>query len=350
MLGGVIGATVASWGGIDLPLERELFGTTDPDGIAAAVDGWCRSELGARIARYVFFDASSGSVHGVELTDGRAVVVKGHRPDADVAYLRATTAVQRALAASGFPAPEPLAGPVRSGAGHLTAESFLAQSRPADARAPEVRAALAEGLARFVTLAAPEIDALQGHVHPLHRLVDGLYPVPHSRRFDFAATASGAEWIDDLMRDARGWLAATLPRIEVVAHGDWRAQNVSLRDGALDAVYDWESVAAMEEMGALAAAALTFGIDWSVHQDRRFSTPTEILAFVTDYAAARGTPLADDERARLARHLVVSLAYGARCEHADADTPPTGGDSQRSLLRALGGALLTDGLDALAAR
>ncbi len=100
------------------------------------------------------------------------------------------------------------------------------------------------------------------------------------------------------MRDARAALSARPAGPEVVAHGDWRVQNVSLRDGTLDAVYDWESVAAMEETAALAAAALTFGIDWSVRQERRFSTPTEVLAFVTDYGAARGAPLTDDERAR----------------------------------------------------
>ena len=67
----MIAAQVAAWGGVDLPLERHLFGTTDPDAIAAAVDAFCVEHLGAPIARYRFFDSSSGSVHGVELTDGR---------------------------------------------------------------------------------------------------------------------------------------------------------------------------------------------------------------------------------------------------------------------------------------
>src|SRR3954447_6101439 len=126
-LGDVIAAQVAAWGGVDLPLERALFGTIDPDGIAAAVDAWCAANLDARIARYRFFDSSSGSVHGVELTDGRAVVVKGHRPSAAVDHLGAALRVQWALAAAGFPAPEPLAGPTALGTGHLTAERLLPQ-------------------------------------------------------------------------------------------------------------------------------------------------------------------------------------------------------------------------------
>jgi hypothetical protein len=346
-LGSVIAAQLARWGGPDLPLERALFGTSDPDGIAAAVDAFCREQLSAGIARYRFFDSSSGSVHGVDLADGRAVVVKGHRPSADVDHLRAVIAVQRSLATTGFPAPEPLSGPTGTGAGHLTAERLLPQHRPADAHARDVRNMLATGLARFVALAATHLDAMRRVQHPLHRLVDGLYPVPHSPRFDFAATAAGAEWIDALMREARARLAAMPSEAEVVAHGDWRVQNVSIRNGAIDAVYDWESVAATQEMDVLAPAALTFGVDWSQPQPRRLSTPAEVLAFAFEYADARGTPLSGDERDRLASHLVVSLAYGARCEHADDVTPPTGDDSQRALLRAFGAPLLADGLDAL---
>jgi Ser/Thr protein kinase RdoA (MazF antagonist) len=347
-LGDVIAAQVDAWGGVDLPLERTLFGTTDPHAIASAVDACCVEHLGAPVARYRFFDSSSGSVHGVELTDGRAVVVKGHRPDAALDHLTAALEVQRTLAAAGFPAPAPLAGPTALGPGHLTAELLLPQHRPPDSHAPEVGAMLAAGLARFVALAAREPGTLRRVEHPLHRIVDGLYPVPHSPRFDFAATGSGAEWIDDLMRDARARLAALPPGTEVVAHGDWRVQNLSVRDGRIDAVYDWDSVAVTKEMGALAAAATTFGVDWSVPQARRLSTPDEIAAFAAEYADARGAPLTDDERIRLARHLVVTLAYGARCEHADrAGRPPQGEDSQRSLLRTLGPGLLADGLSAL---
>jgi hypothetical protein len=109
-------------------------------------------------------------------------------------------------------------------------------------------------------------------------------------------------------------------------------------------------VAVTQEMGALAAAALTFGVDWSVPQARRLSTAAEIVAFTAEYVGARGAPMADDERERLALHLVASLAYGARCEHADDARPPSGDDSQRAILRRFGPPLLDEGLDALIAR
>ena len=202
-LGTAIAAQLRAWGTDRLPNERARFGTEDPDTIAAVVDGWCRTHLGSRVARYRFFDSSSGSVHGVELADGRAVVVKGHRSAVDPRYLAAIVAVQRTLADTGFPAPRPLAGPVPLGDGLLTAEEYRSQSRPADAHDPAVRAVLAAQLVRFIARAEPHRTAMSALVHPLHRLVDGLYPVPHSERFDFAATADGAEWIDGLMRAAR---------------------------------------------------------------------------------------------------------------------------------------------------
>lgn len=64
----------------DLPLEREVFGTSQPSAIQSAVDASCRRHLGAGIERYEFFSSSIGSVHGVVLSDGRAVVVKDHGP------------------------------------------------------------------------------------------------------------------------------------------------------------------------------------------------------------------------------------------------------------------------------
>src|SRR2546423_14623194 len=88
-LGDVIGARCEEWDVTNLPLERAVFGSDDPDALAAAVDGWCRAHVGAGIARYCFFGSSSGSVHGVQLDDRREVVGKAHRPGLDRAYLDA---------------------------------------------------------------------------------------------------------------------------------------------------------------------------------------------------------------------------------------------------------------------
>src|SRR6516164_8922193 len=104
-LGAVIAQRLDEWGDHELPLERMLFGSSDPDRIAEAVDDWCRAHLGAAVDHYLFFDSSSGSVHGLTLTDGRAVVLKAHRPAVAAAYLRAVAVVQKALADGAYPAP-----------------------------------------------------------------------------------------------------------------------------------------------------------------------------------------------------------------------------------------------------
>ncbi len=252
-LGRVISARVEAWGGAELPLERLTFGTTEPDAIAAAIDAWCATFLGAGIEQYHFFDSSSGSVHGVRLRDGRDVVVKVHRPDLTLAYLDAISTVQRAFAEHGLPAPRPLTGPVPYGPVHITAETMLASGPPADGHDPAVRAALARGLARVVVVGrALELDGTDALHHPTAMPPDALYPPPHSARFDFEATAAGAEWIDAYARRARAALAAGDPGPDVLVHGDWRIENANVAAGEVVAIYDWDSVCVEPELFAVA--------------------------------------------------------------------------------------------------
>jgi len=346
-LGAVIAARLREWGALDLPVEREVFGTTRPEHLATAVDEWCRVYLGAPIERYEFFESSSGSVHGVVLTDGRSVVVKGHRAAVAREYLVVVRNVQAALAASGYPAPTPLAGPVVLGGGHVTAEVMLDRSPAVDGHDPGVRAALAAGLAHFIDLSRPHRDRFERVAHPMRVLENALYPTPHSPRFDFGSTAPGAEWIDDLRGRATQRLRLSPEVPGVVVHGDWRIENLGVRELRLVGVYDWDSVHVAAETSAVATAATTFSVDWTQRPARRFPGLREIGAFVSDYEAARGNAFTPDEHDVLAAGMVASLAYGARCEHADPARPPTGDDSQRGLLRAAGEVLLDEGLAAL---
>jgi hypothetical protein len=329
---------------MDLPVEREIFGSALPEEIADAVDTWCRVHLGAPVDRYEFFESSSGSVHGVLLTDGRAVVVKGHRAAVSHDFLAAVTAIQSALVTAGYPAPRPLAGPVAFGRGHLTAEVMLDRSRNVDGHDPAVRAVLAAGLAQFVGLAQRHCDRLARVVHPMSVPDGALYPTPHSPRFDFASTAAGAEWIDDLTARARARLRSLPEAPDVVVHGDWRVENLCVRAGRLVGVYDWDSVHVAREVAAVATAPTTVTRDRNQTAGNRFPRRQEVGAFVADYEAARGSEFSSAERDLLAASMVASLAYGARCEHADSGEPPSGDDSQRGLLTTLGEDLLDSGL------
>jgi Ser/Thr protein kinase RdoA (MazF antagonist) len=344
-LGAVIAKQIARWETNDLALERLVFGTVDADEIAAIVDRWCREHLDAAIDHYVFFDSSSGSVHGVVLADGRGVVVKMHRPGIARHYIDASVAVQRILVARGVRGPEPLVDPQPFGSGHVTAEAMLGPYPKLDAHAPSVRDVLAAGLAQFVAVARDV--PTETRTHPMTTPTGALYPEPHSPRFDFAATAAGAEWIDELMRAAREQLARLGDQPRTMTHGDWRIDNVRVIGDEIVAVYDWESVGPIPETEAVAAAARTFSVDWDRDDVARFPDAAAMAAFIGAYERARGTPLTRREREHTALTMVASMAYGARCEHSI--RWPEIDDSQQRQLRTLGPALLRDGLDALGA-
>jgi len=348
VLGEVIRARLAEWGTSALPLERAVFGTEEPDALAAGVDTWCREHLQASIARYHFFDSSSGSVHGVLLDDGRDVVVKVHRPGCSRVYLDAVHEAQLALLAYGWPAPRPLVAPVPAPPGHITAEELLGPFEKLDGHDPVVRRALAEGLAGFVQAGRDAFPTPPvALVHPMAVVGQALYPEPHSARFDFEATRAGAEWIDALALEARLQLAMQDRPPPVLTHGDWRIDNVRVASGHILAIYDWDSVCTEPEAAAVATAALTFSVDWDQTARPRFPQPAEMHAFIAEYEHARGTALDDAARRFIATSMVASLAYGARCEHADPGTTHGGTDSQQHLLRSLGPPLLEHGLAAL---
>jgi hypothetical protein len=321
-LGGVIRDRLDEWGVSTLPLERTLFDSEDPDVIAMHVDAWCRQHLGAFIDHYEFFDSSSASVHGVVLRDGRRVVVKGHGRYIAEAYIAASTRVQRSFADAGWPVPRPLAHEFR-----ITSETMLGPFPKVDAHDPSVRRTLAHGLAAFIA----EASALDptGLEHPLTVPEGALYPAPHSERFDFDATQAGAEWIDDRARTAR---ARAIDERRVIAHGDWRIDNVRVADGRIVAIYDWDSVGLLTDTGAVAAAATTFSVDWDQPQGRRFPTPAESAAFIAEYEEARGASLDHDG---LSTAIIATLAYGARCEHAAGSPHAATDDSFTARLRAV---------------
>ncbi len=346
----VIAARIDSWGFVPRILG-ELFPGGSPSDVAAALDTLCRTRLGAGVESGLFFEASVGSVHGLVLADGRRVVVKGHGARTSAAYLCAAQRVQRQLAAGGFPAPQPLLAPVPFGRGLATAESLLEGGVRPDAHEPPVRRALAASLAELVRLCRPlaGLEALRRHAMVL--APGALWPHPHDGRFDFEATAGGAEWIDAIAADALSRREAPAGDL-VVGHGDWRAEHVRLDAGRLAAVYDWDSIIAAREPLLVGSVAHAFTADWSLPGRRQLPSLPEALAFVADYEAARGAPFDAAERAVARASLVYTMAYSARCEHSDALTDfgrrpplaaaaPAPDGSARAFLAAHARALLT---------
>jgi hypothetical protein len=246
--------------------------------------------------------------------------------------------VQAHLSSHAFPCPRPLLGPTAVEAGVAIVEELLDCGTRASAHHPPIRIALARALARVVALCRG-FRSLSGLRPSLlaSPAAGTLWPEPHDRRFDFERTAAGAGWIDEFAAQARARLAASCGQI-VVAHSDWRTEHLRFELEEIVAAYDWQSVAAGREPALVGAAAHAFTADWGRSQARRLPRLAESRAFVADYEAARGGPFSHAERETIDAAWVYATAYGARCEHSDAQLGlpwadvQTTDDSYRGLL------------------
>ena len=87
--------------------------------------------------------------------------------------------------------------------------------------------------------------------------------------------------------------------------------------GEVSAVYDWDSLRIMREPELVGSVAHLFTADWAVLDRRQLPTLEEALAFSSGYQRARGTAFTSEEEHVLRAGLTYSMAYTARCEHAD---------------------------------
>lgn len=340
-------------------LAEQLFGTDDPDTVRLQVDAFLNRHLRMGLGALDFTRVGTGIILGVRTTDGRPVVVRCFPPGTSTAYVRAVQDVQMHLAVQGFPAPKPLLDPQPFGVGIATVETLLGEPPRGDPVDPDgpgagdgtgaaggpgdpgARWALASGLATFVRLAAP----LARHAElagrgPLAPPAPGsVFPKSPGGAFDFAATAAGAEWIEEIGARARSILDAAPPRAPVVGHFAWRVDNVPVAARQVIAVFGWEQLGSAAEAVVLGSAAHQFTIDGRA-ASAHVPTPDEVRAFVTDYETARGRPLDDAERTSARAAYVFCTAYGARCEHVLAVSGQPAPAGFRERLAAYGAALL----------
>ena len=314
----VITRTWRFWESYQPRLESDVYGTTDPASIVATVDAFCLAELGSAISRYEFYSVGVGSTHGLLLGDGRRVVVKVHRATTDVAQLSAVHQVQRHLAAAGFPAPQPLRGPTPLARGIAVAEELLDRGAWRDAHDPEVRRLVAGGLARQIELSR-ELVGLAG-LESVTTAMRQRWVTPHDRRFDFPATSEGADWIERLAAEALRLLDEEGAGEPAIGHSDWRVEQLRFVGGRLSAAWDWDSLGYGLEPVFAGSSAHCFTADYRVDHLDVVPTLEEALAFLADFEAARGAPFGGDERRTAIAALVATMAYSARCEHADALT------------------------------
>ena len=325
-------------------VERAVFGTDDPSAIERIIERFCAARFGDGPAGGVFYRSSVGCVAGVSLADGRWVVLKAYQDRWRQRFLEAVLAVQAHLDSLGFPCARPQGGPVplqAHRANLVTVETWLEDPGMSVDRRVQARRASAAGLARQVGLCR-DLRGLGGlDHHPLRRPVAGLYPEPHSPLFDFARDAGSVRWIDELAARAVDIRDQAGDDVMVIAHTDWSARNVRLHDGAVVAVYDWDSVALGRESTAVGQAAAT----WSVTSEpggSLFPSAAVVAAFIDDYEKAAGHALGEAQLRAAGAAAVWTLAYTARCEHALAASGHARADQHgaRDRLRADGETLL----------
>lgn len=298
-------------------VENIVFNTTDPDQIATIIDDFCRRELASPVAAFLFFESSQGAVCGVKLHDGRRVVLKVHQPSRSLDFLNAVIQVQHYLIAEDYPCTKPLLAPKTIASGTATVEELVDEGVYRDAHDSAIRRSMAEMLARLVKLTwTPEtIPVLRLSALDLRLPPETTWPTPHSRLFDFEATAKGAEWIDAIARRTQKIKLQGAGRL-VVGHFDWSTKHFRyLPDERVRIVYDWDSLA-LEKEPIIVGHAASYFTYTEFFDVARLPSHEESQSFITEYEVARGRPFTSNERATLDAAMIYGLAYGARCEHA----------------------------------
>lgn len=137
-------------------------------------------------------------------------------------------------------------GPVALRQGHATVEALLDRGEYRNTHDPTCRRLIAEALAWHlqITAASDPPDALAGGWSLLG--AERLWPAhAHAPIFDLEATSRGAEWIDQLAIHAKRKI--TTGARPIAGHSDWSGKHFRFAEGAITAVYDWDSLAVRTE-------------------------------------------------------------------------------------------------------
>jgi len=328
----------------DPAVQRAVLGLVEPFAIARAFVDWVDQHLHEPAVAAWLWAVSVGCVAGLDLADGSKVVVKAYPTSRTDAALRSMQAVQRAGRDGGVPLPEPCADPRPLGASLATADLALLDGRHPNLRRSPDRGAAARGFVDLLHRLRHVPADVAAARPPSERSVPTLYPAPHSPRFDFDATRRGAEWIDDLARDAKARIS-TLDVPPVLAHMDWRAENLRVSEdgGRVVGVYDCDAIRREREAVAVGEVAAQHLVDWSDPAGPYFAPAPECVAFAQTIEAERGAPFTTHEWSVIRASIVYAWCYTARCEHAAA---ARGDDKPQFQMRARlaedGGALLRD--------
>jgi hypothetical protein len=270
----------------------------------ASLAAWCELHLDSTATSEMFQTGHLAQVIGARLADGREIVVKV-RPTA--ARTTACTEVQRRLFESGYPCPQPLAGPAPLGDFEATAESYMPGGNmlPASGRAAQP---FAVALAHLVDLAPrpEELPSLApAPAWTAWNQEDGLWPWPDDQDIDLNQV-QGPGWIDAMGQAARRRLHEGQDQA-IIGHGDWFTDNLRWHGNRLLVAYDWDSVIADSETVIAGLAAAIYPA---------LATVAETRDFLACYAAARERPWGTRELERCWAAGLWSRAFDAKKQYA----------------------------------
>jgi Ser/Thr protein kinase RdoA (MazF antagonist) len=251
--------------------------------MSTAVTDWIETSFGAPVAETLFEISHLSAVTGVRLADGRELVVKVR---GGVERARACVAGQAALHADGFACPAPLAsvGVVNGLAVH--AEEYVSGRRHSveatSEDADDLASLLADLVGRSHRLALPRPAPAPMWMAWDHHGPGGWPPLEEQPPHPDAMDTEG--WLTDIAERVRMRLSR-IDTAEVVAHGDWEAQNMARRaDDDVLIVHDWDSLVARPEPAVAGAAAATFASG-----EQPTLAPLEVSArFLDTYQRAAG--------------------------------------------------------------
>jgi hypothetical protein len=263
--------------------------------------------LGSPPAGELFRTGHLACVIGTRLADGREVVVKVR---AAAPRIAACTEVQRWLFDSGYPCPQPLAGPAPLGEYAATAESLVSGevTLPDSGRSPEPFAA---ALARLVHLAprpeqVPSLAPAPAWAAWNHDQGQ-LWPRPDDQDVDLNEAAEPG-WVDAAGQAARQKLSEA-QHDAVIGHCDWMTENLRWHGDRLQVAHDWDSLIADSE-------AVIAGLAAAIYLYPSLPTVTETRDFLDAYGTARGRPFSPGELQRCWAAGVWTRAFDAKQQHA----------------------------------
>jgi hypothetical protein len=304
----------------DPSIEKDVFGASEPVGIEEQLGQWCVRHLGSPLLRVRFIVTRLTYVTGLDLEDGRSVVVRAQTGVSSVERLWAVYDVQRGLARLGFPCPSPICPPTPLGRGIATAEDLVNDGQVPDPSRPALRDAMAETLARLLqstrTLPVPSILRTE-RPSWINFRGPALWPPPHHPRLDFLATGVQAPWIDEIASAAKSVLLDMPDRDHLLGHADFEAQNMRASHDAITAVYDWDSLVAERAEVIVGLAAATHTAHAGAYPELpAVPTPEQRRRFVHVFERAYGRRFTATERRYVLAASAWVTAYNARVNHA----------------------------------